>query len=248
MSQTPIDLYFWPTPNGFKATIMLEECELPYRIHLVDITKGAQFEPDFLAISPNNKMPVLTDPDGPGGKPVSIFESGAILQYLGRKIGKFYPEDERKRLEVEQWLFWQMAGLGPMAGQCHHFRNYAQEKIPYAIDRYVNEVNRLYGVLDDRLEGRTFVTGAFSIADIAIYPWTKLWKNQGQDIEEFPNIKSWMERVGAREGVNRGMQVSRDAWSSTSLADDKAAQSVLFGQRRLKGNKAKVAGKDEAKS
>lgn len=232
MAQDPIELYFWPTPNGFKATIMLEECALPYRVHLIDITKGDQFAPEFLKHSPNNKIPAIVDPDGPGGAPVSVFESGAILQYLGRKTGQFYPQDETARIDVEQWLFWQVAGLGPMAGQCHHFRNYAPEKIPYAIDRYINETNRLYGVLEERLDGRDFVAGTYSIADMAIYPWTKLWKNQGQDIEDFPNIKAWMARVGERSGVARGMAVSREAWSNQSLATDKQAQSVLFGQKR----------------
>jgi len=235
MAQDPIDLYFWPTPNGFKASIMLEECALPYRVHLIDISKGDQFAPEYLKHSPNNKIPAIVDPDGPNTIPVSIFESGAILQYLGRKTGHFYPADETARIEVEQWLFWQMAGLGPMAGQCHHFRNYAPIKIPYAIDRYVNETNRLYGVLDDRLAGRDFVAGAYSIADMAIYPWTKLWKNQGQDIEDFSNVKQWMARVADRPAVDRGMAVSRDAWSSTSLAEDKQAQSVLFGQTRRGG-------------
>ena len=147
----PIELYFWPTPNGYKIPIMLEECGLPYDIRLVDIGKGDQFKPEFLAISPNNRMPAIVDPDGPGGAPISVFESGAILQYLGRKTGRFYPAEERARVEVEQWLYWQVGGLGPMAGQCHHFRNYASEKIPYAIDRYVNEVHRLYGVMEKRL-------------------------------------------------------------------------------------------------
>lgn len=238
MAHSTVDLYFWPTPNGFKASIMLEECALAYRVHLIDITKGDQFAPEFLELSPNNKIPALCDPNGPGGKPTSIFESGAILQYLGRKMGQFYPEDEAARIEVEQWLFWQMAGLGPMAGQCHHFRNYAPEKIPYAIDRYVNETNRLYGVLEDRLTGRDFVAGTYSIADMAIYPWTKLWKNQGQDIEDFPNIKNWLARVAERPGVTRGMAVSRDAWSSQSLAEDKQAHSVLFGQTRRGGRKS----------
>jgi len=245
MSKAAIDLYFWPTPNGFKASIMLEECALPYRVHLIDITKGDQFAPDFLSVSPNNKIPALVDPDGPDGEPIAIFESGAILQYLGRKSRRFYPHDEKARIDVKQWLFWQVGGLGPMAGQCHHFRNYAVEKIPYAIDRYVNETNRLYGVLDDHLTGRDFVAGAYSIADMAIYPWTKLWKNQGQDIEDFPNIKAWMARVGERPAVTRGMAVSRDAWSSTSLAEDRKAQSVLFGQTRDSGKDTRRSGKNK---
>lgn len=243
MAEALIDLYFWPTPNGFKASIMLEECALAYQVNMIDITKGDQFAPEFLKVSPNNKIPAIQDPVGPDGKPVSIFESGAILNYLARKTGKFVPPDDRARSEVEQWLFWQVGGLGPMAGQCHHFRNYAVEKIPYAIDRYVNETNRLYGVLDDRLADRDFVAGNYSIADMAIYPWTKLWKNQGQDIEDFPHIKAWMARVGERPAVARGMAVSRDAWSSQSLADDKHAQSVLFGQTRASGKETRLSGK-----
>ena len=170
MPQRPIELHYWPTPNGHKITIMLEECGLPYEIKPVNIGKGDQFKPEFLAIAPNNRMPAIVDPDGPDGKPISIFESGAILQYLGRKTGKFYPEEERARVEVEQWLYWQMANLGPNCGQAHHFRNYAQEKIKYAIDRYTNEVNRLYGVMDTRLEDRPYLAGDYSIADMASYP------------------------------------------------------------------------------
>ena len=232
MADPEIDLYFWPTPNGFKATVMLEECGLAYNVKLINIGTGDQFTPEFLAISPNNKIPALVDHNGPDGGKVSIFESGAILQYLARKTGRFFPRAELDRIQVEQWLFWQMGGLGPMAGQCHHFRNYAVEKIPYAIDRYVNEVNRLYGVLDDHLADETYVAGDYSIADMAIYPWTKLWKNQGQDIAEFPQIKAWMERLGARAGVKAGMSVERDAWDNQSLATNKEAQSVLFGQTR----------------
>lgn len=234
MSDQPIDLYYWPTPNGMKITIMLEECGLPYTVKLINIGKGEQFAVDFLALSPNNKIPAITDPCGPQGQPVSVFESGAILLYLAGKTGRFYPDDAQAKILVDQWLFWQMAGLGPMAGQCHHFRNYATEKIPYAIERYVNETNRLYGVLDDHLAARDFVGDAYSIADMAIYPWTKLWKMQGQDINEFPNIKTWMERVGERTAVQRGMGVARDAWDSTSLSTNKQAQAVLFGQTRRK--------------
>jgi GST-like protein len=223
-------VYFWPTPNGHKITIMLEECGLPYDVKLIDITRGDQFKPEFLAISPNNKMPALVDPDGPGGKRISVFESGAILQYLGRKAGKLYPADERRRVEVEQWLFWQVGGLGPMAGQAHHFRNYAPQKIPYGIDRYTNEVNRLYGVMDARLKDRQYLAGAYSIADIAAYPWVRLWQNQGQDIREFPNVGAWLERIGARKAVQRGLAVGKVETGRTNLATDKAAQKVLFGQ------------------
>src|SRR5229473_6676578 len=168
LAAKPIELYYWPTPNGFKISIMLEECRLPYVLKPVNISKGEQFNPDFLKISPNNRMPAIVDPQGPGGRPISIFESGAILQYLGRKTGKFYPADERARVEVEQWLFWQMGGVGPMAGQVHHFKNYAVETLTYAINRYINEVNRLYGVMNIRLKGRPFIAVNYSIADMAL--------------------------------------------------------------------------------
>ena len=167
MSERPIDLHFWPTPNGWKITIMLEECGLPYRVIPVNIGKGDQFKPEFLAIAPNNRMPAIVDPDGPGGEPISVFESGAILMYLGRKTGKFYPQDERGRVAVEEWLMWQMSGFGPMLGQTHHFRIYAPEKIDYAIERYTKEANRLYGVLNRRLEGRDYICGDYTIADMA---------------------------------------------------------------------------------
>jgi GST-like protein len=226
----PIDLYYWPTPNGWKITIMLEECALPYRVVPVNIGKGDQFKPDFLKISPNNKMPAIVDPAGPGGQPISIFESGAILQYLGRKTGKFYPADERRRQEVDEWLFWQMGGFGPMLGQIHHFLNYAPEKIPYAIDRYVNEGHRLYGVLDERLKDRDYVCGDYSIADMAIVGWAKLWEKQGQDIAETPNVKRWLDTMLARPAVARGLAVTVDQ-PKADLATDKEAQKVLFGQR-----------------
>jgi GST-like protein len=235
MSQAPtdaIDLYYWPTPNGWKITIMLEECALPYNVVLVDIGKGDQFKPEFLAIGPNNKMPVIVDPAGPGGQPISVFESGAILQYLGRKTGKFYPADERQRVEVEQWLFWQMAGLGPMAGQTHHFRIYAPEKIPYAIDRYTNETNRLYGVLNKRLSDREFIAGDYSIADMACIGWAKLWERQGQDIAQFPHLKRWLDTMLARPAVQRGFAVSNDLRAqSQARMNDPAVRSVLFGQK-----------------
>ncbi len=227
--QQPIELLYWPTPNGWKVSIMLEECGLPYEIKLVNIGKGDQFAPDFLAVSPNNKIPAIIDPNGPGGTPISVFESGAILQYLGRKSGKFYPTDERKRVEVEEWLYWQVSGLGPMAGQAHHFRLYAPEKIPYAVSRYTNEVHRLYGVMNKRLEDREFLAGDFSIADIACIGWAKLWERQGQDIAEFPHLGRWIETVKARPGVQRGLAVNAE--QKTDLSKDKAAQSVLFGQR-----------------
>lgn len=225
-----IDLYFWPTPNGFKITIMLEEIGLPYRVIPVNIGKGDQFKPEFLAISPNNRMPAIVDPDGPGGEPVSVFESGAILQYLGRKSGQFYPADERKRVEVEQWLMWQMGGLGPMAGQAHHFRLYAPERVQYGIDRYTNEVNRLYGVMERRLADRDYLAGEYSIADMACVGWTKNWERQGQDPAQFPKVRGWLERVMARPAVQRGFDVQAEGDTAFDLANDKEAQKVLFGQ------------------
>jgi GSH-dependent disulfide-bond oxidoreductase len=230
--QAPIALYFWPTPNGRKISIMLEECGLAYEIHPVDIGKGDQFKPEFLAISPNNRMPAIVDPGGPDGRTVSVFESGAILQYLGRKTGKFYPRDERARIAVEEWLFWQVGGLGPMAGQVHHFRNYAPEKIPYAITRYVNELHRLYGVMNRRLEGRDYLADAYSIADIACFPWAKGWERQGQDISEFPNVAAWLARIEARPAVQRAWPVGESLRAANyDLAKDEAAQKILFGQR-----------------
>ena len=225
----PIELHYWPTPNGWKISIMLEECGLPYDLKLVNISKGEQFKPEFLAISPNNRMPAIIDPDGPDGKPISVFESGAILQYLGRKTGKFYPADERGRVEVDQWLFWQMGGLGPMAGQTHHFRVYAPEKIPYAIDRYTNEVNRLYGVMNKRLADRDYLAGDYSIADMACIGWARLWERQGQDITQFPHLKRWLGAVEARPAVQRGLAVAAE--KRANIADDKEAQKVLFGQK-----------------
>src|SRR5581483_4726764 len=226
----PIELYYWPTPNGFKISIMLEECKLPYTMIPVNIAKGEQFKPDFLKISPNNRMPAIVDPDGPGGRPISIFESGAILQYLGRKTGKFYPADERSRVEVEQWLFWQMGGVGPMAGQVHHFKNYAVETLTYAIDRYVNEVNRLYGVMNHRLRDRDFIAGKYSIADMALVGWVNGWKRQGQNIDEFPNLKAWLERMKARPAVQRGMSLGLELREGIDMKDPNV-QKVLFGQR-----------------
>jgi GST-like protein len=228
----PIELHYWPTPNGWKITIMLEELGVPYAVKYVNIGKGEQFEPAFLAIAPNNRMPAIVDPEGPGEKPISVFESGAILQYLGRKFGRFYATDERARVDVEQWLFWQVGGLGPMAGQAHHFRNYAPEKIPYAIDRYTNEVNRLYGVMNKRLADRQFLAGDYSIADMACIGWVISHRNQGQDLDDFANLKSWFDRLHERPGVQRGIAVGREERErQASLADDKEAQKVLFGQR-----------------
>ena len=228
--QRPIEHYYWPTPNGWKTAIMLEECGLPYTLIPVNISKGDQFEPDFLTISPNNRMPAIVDPDGPGGRPISVFESGAILQYLGRKTGKFYPKDERARVEVDQWLMWQMGGLGPMAGQAHHFRLYAPEQIPYAIDRYTNECNRLYGVMNKRLADRPYLAGAYSIADIACVGWASRHERQGQDWAEFPHLKRWLEAVTARPAVKKGMSLRVEAASQVDMRDPEV-QKVLFGQR-----------------
>jgi len=231
----PIELYYWPTPNGWKISIMLEETGLPYEVKYVNIGRGEQFDPAFLAIAPNNRMPAIVDPDGPGGAPISIFESGAILQYLGNKSGQFYPADMRDRVEVEQWLFWQMCNLGPMCGQAHHFRNYARETIPYAIERYTNEVTRLYGVMDRRLTDREYLAGAYSIADMACYGWIRPWKRQGQDIDAFAHLKRWFETVGERPAVKRGIAVGEDKRGRPEdLKKDDKAWEILFGagQRR----------------
>ncbi len=229
-TQQPIDLYYWPTPNGWKISIALEEMGLPYNVIPVNISGGDQFKPEFLAISPNNKMPAIVDPQGPGGKPVSVFESGAILMYLGRKTGQFYPAEERARIAVEEWLMWQMGGFGPMLGQNHHFNHYAPEKIPYAIDRYVNETNRLYGVLNKRLADHEFVAGAYSIADMAIVGWAKLWERQSQKIDDFPHVKRWLDTLLARPAVQRGLAVNQ-ADRGTSNMQDPKVRAVLFGQK-----------------
>ncbi len=228
MPGKPIDLYYWPTPNGWKISIMLEECGLPYRVIPVNISQGDQFKPDFLAISPNNRMPAIVDPEGLDGKPISVFESGAILQYLGRKTGRFYPADERQRVEVEQWLFWQVGGLGPMAGQTHHFRGYAPEKIDYAINRYTNETKRLYGVMDKRLADRAYLAGDYSIADMACIGWIKPWEKQGQVLDDFPHLKRWFEAVTARPAVQRGLAVNKED-RGTLNAHDPKVQQLLFG-------------------
>ena len=230
----PIELYYWATPNGFKISIMLEECRLPYTMIPVNISRGEQFKPDFLKISPNNRMPAIVDPQGPGGRPISIFESGAILQYLGRKTGKFYPREERARVEVEQWLFWQMGGIGPMAGQLNHFKRYARETLPYAIKRYEDEVNRLYGVMNTRLKDREFIAGKYSIADMAIVGWANGWERQGQDINEFPHMKRWLDTMKARPAVQRGMSLGLELREGIDMKDPKV-QAVLFGQRARAG-------------
>jgi GSH-dependent disulfide-bond oxidoreductase len=232
MKQTkPIELYYWPTPNGWKITIMLEELGVPYELRYVNIGKGEQFEPAFLAIAPNNRMPAIVDPESSDGKPISVFESGAILMYLGRTFGRFYPQSERERVEVEQWLMWQMGGLGPMAGQAHHFRQYAPEKVPYAIDRYTNEVNRLYGVMNKRLADREFLAGDYSIADMACIGWVVPYERQGQNLDDFPNLRRWFNAMKARPAVVRGIDIGKDVRAQSNLATDKEAQKVLFGQR-----------------
>jgi GST-like protein len=225
-----IELYYWPTPNGWKVSIMLEECGLPYVVRPVDISRGEQFAPEFLAISPNNRIPAIVDPAGPGGRPIALFESGAILQYLGRKSGKFYPRNERRRAEVEQWLFWQMSGLGPMAGQCIHFRRYAPQPIPYALRRYTDEVNRLYGVMNMRLADRAFLAGAYSIADIACVGWVRLYERQGQELGQFPYLKRWYETIRARGAVIRAFGIRVAAASKVEVHDPKV-RAVLFNQR-----------------
>ena len=223
----PIDLYYWPTPNGWKITIALEEMALPYRVHLVDISAGEQFAPDFLAISPNNRMPAITDPDGPDGAPVSIFESGAILQYLARKTGTFCGPTERDRIAVDQWLMWQMGGLGPMAGQAHHFLKFAKEDIPYAKDRYRAETARLYGVMDRQLARHRYLAGDFySIADMACWGWASLWEGQQQTLDDKPNLARWLKEVGARPAVQRGRALHADLRGD--IAKDRGAQAQLF--------------------
>ena len=228
----PIELYYWPTPNGWKISIALEEMGLPYNLHLVDIGAGDQFDPDFLRIAPNNRMPAIVDPEGPDGAPISIFESGAILQYLARKTGRFYGATERERVAVDQWLMWQMGGLGPMAGQAHHFLKYAPaltppQDLPYAKDRYRAEVARLYGVLDRQLARHRHVAGDFySIADMAIWGWASLWEGQEQTLDDKPNMKRWLDEVGARPAVQRGRALAADKRSN--LQTDRKAQELLF--------------------
>jgi GSH-dependent disulfide-bond oxidoreductase len=222
-----IQVYSWATPNGHKVHVMLEECGLPYRAHAIDIGAGQQFAPEFLAISPNNKIPALTDPDGPDGQPISLFESGAILLYLAAKTGRFLPKGTREKYEVLQWLMFQMGGVGPMLGQAHHFRLYAPEKLPYAVDRYSNEAKRLYGVMDKRIAKSRYLGGAeYSIADIAVFPWLRSWKNQGIDWSDYPHLKGWFDEIAARPAVMRGVQVLADA--RKPLTDDKARE-ALFG-------------------
>lgn len=225
-----IEVYSWPTPNGHKVHIMLEECGLAYRVHPVDIGAGDQFAPAFLAISPNNKIPAITDPDGPDGRPISLFESGAILLYLAGKTGKLLPADVRGKYEMLQWLMFQMGSVGPMLGQAHHFRVYAPEKLPYAIERYTREAQRIYGVLNKRLAHSTYVGGHdYSIADIAVFPWLRSWKNQGVEMTDHPHLKGWFDEIARRPAVQRGVEVL--AGVRRPLTDDKARE-ALFGQRQ----------------
>jgi GST-like protein len=224
-----IDLYYWTTPNGHKITIFLEEAGVPYRIFPVNIGKGEQFEPDFLRIAPNNRIPAIVDAaPADGGAPISVFETGAILQYLAEKTGKFLPADVRGRVEVMQWLFWQMAGLGPMAGQNHHFVQYAPERIAYATERYVKETNRLYGVLNTRLADRDYVAGDYTIADMAIYPWIVPYKKQKQTLEDFPHLKRWFEAIAARPAVQRAYARAGEINKSPVVSEESRA--ILFGQ------------------
>ena len=227
-----IELYYWPTPNGHKITLLLEESGLPYTIKPVNIGKGEQFEPHFLAISPNNRMPAIVDTKpADGGEPISVFESGAILQYLAEKAGRFMPTDTRGRYKVLEWLYWQVGGLGPMLGQNHHFNRYAPEKIPYAIDRYVNETRRLYGVLNQRLEGRAFIAGKdYTIADMAAYPWIVPYENQGMVLEDFPHLKAWFEAIRDRPATGRAYALGDDIKGRFDLTTDEEARKVLFGQ------------------
>jgi GST-like protein len=233
-----IDLHYWPTPNGHKITMFLEETGVPYKIVPVNIGAGEQFSPEFLEISPNNRMPAIVDrAPKDGNSPISVFESGAILLYLAEKTGMFMPLDLRGRMQVLQWLMWQMGGLGPMAGQNHHFSQYAPEKIPYAIDRYVNETNRLYGVLNKRLEGRSFVAGDYSIADMACYPWIVSYERQGQKLEDFPHLKRWFEEIKGRPATVRAYALAKEVNPQVGAPMSEEAKKVLFGQtaRVVKG-------------
>jgi GST-like protein len=227
-----IEVYSWATPNGHKVHIMLEECGLPYRAHPIDIGAGAQFEKEFLAISPNNKIPAIVDPDGPDGRPISLFESGAILLYLAAKTGRFLPADDRGKFETLQWLMFQMGGVGPMLGQAHHFRIYAPEKIAYAVDRYTNEARRLYGVMDRQIARHRYIAGdEYTVADIAIFPWLRSWKNQGIDWDDHPNLKGWFDEIAARPAVQRGVEVLSGL--RKPLVDDKSRE-MLFGTEQYK--------------
>lgn len=225
-----IDLYYWTTPNGHKITLFLEETGLEYKLIPVNIAKGEQFQPDFLKIAPNNRIPAMVDhaPAG-GGEPISVFESGAMLLYLAEKTGRFLPADLRGRTDVLQWLFWQMGGLGPMAGQNHHFNGYAPEKIQYAIDRYVGETGRLYGVLNKRLADREYIAGEYSIADMACYPWIVSHEKQSQNLDDFPHLKRWFNVIAARPATVRAYEVAKTVNTEPTIQDEEARK-ILFGQ------------------
>ena len=224
-----IELYYWTTPNGHKVTIFLEEAGLDYKIFPVNIAKGEQFNPDFLKFAPNNRIPAIRDmAPADGGEPLGIFESGAILEYLADKTGKFLPKEQRGRFNVLQWLYWQMGGLGPMAGQNHHFVQYAPERIPYAMERYVKETNRLYGVLNKQLEGKAYIAGEYSIADMACYPWIVPYERQQQRLEDFPNLQAWFTRMAARPAVQRAYAKAKDVNGTPTISPESKA--ILFGQ------------------
>jgi GST-like protein len=234
MTTKAIDLYYWPTPNGWKITILMEELGVPYNVVPVNITKGEQFDPKFLQIAPNNRMPAIVDHTPlDGGTPITLFESGVIMEYLAEKHGRFIPQERRGKYEVLQWLYWQMAGLGPMAGQAHHFRQYAPEKIDYAIERYTNEVNRLYGVMNIRLSDRQYLGGDYSIADMAAWPWVSLYDRQGQNLEEFPHLKRWFDTLKMRAAVQKGHAVGQELRDKHSITSEEARK-ILFGQRARK--------------
>jgi GST-like protein len=222
-----IDLYVWPTPNGYKISIFLEEVGLPYRVIPVDIQAGDQFKPEFLEISPNNKMPAIVDTEGPGGKPFSLFESGAILMYLAEKTGKLMPKDTVGKYRVIEWLMFQMGGVGPMLGQAHHFRQYAPEPIDYAVKRYTNEASRLYNVIDQRLAKVPYLAGDYSIADIAVFPWLRPYERQGQKLEDHPNLKRWFDAINARPAVQKGLQLMKDRVRTGPMSQQ--AKEVMFG-------------------
>lgn len=229
----PIDLYYWPTPNGWKPAIFLEETGLPYNVVPVNIAAGEQFEPEFLKISPNNKMPAIVDPDGPDGAPISVFESGAILIYLAEKTCRFFPQSPREKYLTLQWLMFQMGSVGPMLGQAHHFRQYAPEEIPYAVDRYTTEAVRLYGVMDERLlEAEFFAGDEYTIADMAIYPWVVPHEKQGQSLDDYPHLKRWFEAVGSRPAVERAMAVGEELRRQLDRDMDDETRETLFGNRR----------------
>jgi len=246
----PIDVYYWATPNGFKITIALEELGVPYNLHPIDISAGAQFKPEFLKISPNNKIPAIVDPNGPDGQPISVFESGVILQYLARKFGKLYGNNERQRINTDEWLTWQVSGLGPMAGQVSHFTRYAPAlvddptKLTYSRERYSKEVNRLLGVLDHQLQGKEFITGDYSIADIASLPWVHILPNMEIPLTPFPNVVAWVERLKARPAVQRGLVAGKEhSKNLANLTPEQRAEAtkILFGQTAKSVEEAKSA-------